>query len=396
MPPRVYIKTGREKPIRQHHPWIFSGAVERVDKQAVDGEVVDVVTARGEFLARGYLNRRSQIMVRLLTWDQAEAIDDEFWARRLTRSITARDAHSAHPSVPARRLINAESDGLPGLIVDQYGEWLVVQSLTLGIEQHKAQIVQHLQSILKPRGIYERSDVDVREKEGLTSSIGLLAGEEPPDRIEIDENGHRLRVDVRHGHKTGFYLDQRDNRQKIKAYVRGADVLNLFCYTGGFTVAALSAGARSVLNVDSSADVLELAKENLRFNDFAVEDEAFVEADVFSYLRKLRADHRTFDVIIADPPKLAQSQSQIDRAARAYKDLNLVSMQLLKPGGYLITFSCSGVVSSDLFQKIVFGASLDAGREVQIVERLSQAGDHPVLLSFPEAEYLKGLVCRVF
>jgi 23S rRNA (cytosine1962-C5)-methyltransferase len=204
-----------------------------------------------------------------------------------------------------------------------------------------------------------------------------------------------LWVDVRRGHKTGFYLDQRDNRRKAKAYVRDAEVLNLFCYTGGFTVAALSAGAKSVLNVDSSAAALELAKENLRLNDFAVNDQDFVEADVFSYLRKLRAEHRTFDVIIADPPKLAQSQAQVDRAARAYKDLNLVSMQLLKPGGYLITFSCSGLISPDLFQKIVFGASLDAGRDVQIVERLSQAGDHPVLLSFPEAEYLKGLVCRV-
>ncbi len=390
MTARVMIKSGREKPIRQRHPWLFSGAIEHIDNEAVDGDIIDVVTTRGEFLASGYLNRRSQIVVRLLTWDQAEAIDESFWARRLTRSIRAR------PNGPARRLINAESDGLPGLIVDQYGDWLVLQSLTLGIEQQKALISRQLLDMVKPRGIYERSDVDVREKEGLPASSGLLLGEEPPDRIEIEENGHRLWVDVRHGHKTGFYLDQRDNRQKAKAYVRDAGVLNLFCYTGGFTVAALSAGARSVLNVDSSADVLELAKENLRLNAFAVDDAAFVEADVFSYLRKLRADHRIFDVIIADPPKLAQSQAQVDRAARAYKDLNLVSMQLLKPGGYLITFSCSGLVSADLFQKIVFGAAVDAGRDVQIVERLSQASDHPVLLSFPEAEYLKGLVCRVW
>ncbi len=390
MTARVLIKTGRDKPIRQRHPWIFSGAIERIDKDAVDGGLVEVVTARGEFLARGYLNRRSQIVVRLLTWEQAESIDDDFWVRRLTRSITAR------PNGPARRLINAESDGLPGLIVDQYGEWLVLQSLTLGIEQQKALISRHLMDIVKPRGIYERSDVDVREKEGLLAGSGLLLGEEPPARIEIEESGHRLWVDVRHGHKTGFYLDQRDNRQKAKAYVKDAGVLNLFCYTGGFTVAALSAGAHSVLNVDSSADVLELAKENLRLNGFVVNDADFVEADVFSYLRKLRSEHRAFDVIIADPPKLAQSQAQVDRAARAYKDLNLVSMQLLKPGGYLITFSCSGLVSADLFQKIVFGAAVDVGRDVQIVERLSQASDHPVLLSFPEAEYLKGLVCRVW
>jgi 23S rRNA (cytosine1962-C5)-methyltransferase len=272
----------------------------------------------------------------------------------------------------------------------------VLQALTLGIERHKATIAQGLQDMLKPRGIYERSDVEVREKEGLAETTGVLSGDAPPDQIEIEENGQRLNVDVKRGHKTGFYLDQRDNRRKVKAYVKDAEVLNLFCYTGGFTVAALSAGAKSVLNVDSSADALELAKANLRLNDLVVSDRDFVEADVFSYLRKLRAEKRTFDVIIADPPKLAQSQAQIERASRAYKDLNLVSMQLLKPGGYLITFSCSGLVSADLFQKIVFGASVDAGRDVQIVERLSQASDHPVLLSFPESEYLKGLVCRVF
>lgn len=387
---QVVLKTGRDRPIRQRHPWIFSGAIDRIDPAAADGDVVDVVTRQGEFLARGYLNRRSQIVVRLLTWHEIELIDGDFWARRLARSIHVR------PASTARRLVNAESDGLPGLVIDQYGDWLVIQALTLGIEQVKAQIVDQLNEVLKPRGIYERSDVDVREKEGLPPSTGVLTGDEPPDRIEIDEDGRRFLVDVKHGHKTGFYLDQRDNRRKIKPYVRDAEVMNLFSYTGGFAVAALSAGAKSVLNVDSSADVLSLAKENLRLNDLAANDDDFVEADAFSYLRKLRSEKRTFDVIIADPPKLAHSQAQLERAARAYKDLNLISMQLLRPGGYLITFSCSGLVPPDLFQKIVFGASIDAGREVQIVERLSQASNHPILLSFPEAEYLKGLICRVW
>ncbi len=384
----VIIKTNRDKPIRQRHPWIFSGAIERIDPSVADGDIADVVTPQGEFLARGYVNRQSQIVVRLLTWNAAEAIDAEFWARRLSRSINLRTDSTA------RRLINAESDGLPGLVVDQYGEWLVIQVLTLGIEQAKSQIADQLNELLKPRGIYERSDVKVRQKEGLERHTSLLSGVEPPDRIEIEQDGHRFLVDVRRGHKTGFYLDQRDNRRKIKAYCQDADVLNLFSYTGGFAVAALSAGAKSVTNVDSSADVLALAKENVRLNGFSVNDQDFVEADVFSELRKLRAMKRTFDVIIADPPKLAQSQSQIDRAARAYKDLNLVSMQLLKPGGYLITFSCSGSISTDLFQKIVFGAAIDAQRDMQIVERLSQSSDHPILLSFPESEYLKGLVCR--
>ena len=391
MPDKITLKANRDKPLRQKHPWVFSGAIDRIDANAIDGDVVDIVTAQGEFLARGYLNRKSQITLRVLTWDEQEAIDEGFWARRLGQAISWR-VMGHHE---ARRLVNAESDGLPGLVVDRYGEWVIVQALTLGIERFKPAIVQQLQSILRPAGIYERSDVDVRAKEGLPQLSGMLVGAEPLDRVEIEENGHRYLVDVKHGHKTGFYLDQRENRQKIQAYVDQADVLNLFSFSGGFAVSALKAGAKSVVNVDSSGDALQLAQENLRLNGLTVPDADFVEADVFSYLRQLRAEQRTFDVIIADPPKLAQSQSQIERAARAYKDLNLIALQLLKPGGFLITFSCSGLVPPDLFQKIVFSAAVDARREAQIIERLSQASDHPVLLSFPEGEYLKGLVCRV-
>ena len=391
MPNKVILKPNRDRPLRQKHPWVFSGALDRIDPVIGDGDVVDVVTSQGEFLARGYLNRKSQIAVRVLTWDEGEAIDDGFWARRLGLAIAWR-VMGDHE---ARRLVNAESDGLPGLVVDRYGEWLIVQALTLGIEEFKPIIVQQLQAILRPRGIYERSDVDVREKEGLSQSSGVLAGNEPPDRVEIEENGLRYLVDVQHGHKTGFYLDQRENRKKIQTYVAEAEVLNLFSFSGSFAVSALKTGAKSVVNVDSSADALQLAKENLRLNGLNVNEANFVEADVFSYVRQLRAEQRSFDVIIADPPKLAQSQSQIERAARAYKDLNLIALQLLKPGGYLITFSCSGLIAPDLFQKIVFSAALDAKRDAQIVERLSQASDHPVLLSFPEGEYLKGLVCRV-
>ena len=391
MPNQVILKPNRDRPLRHKHPWVFSGAIERIDPAIPDGEVIDVVTARGEFLGRGYLNRKSQIAVRVLTWDAAEAIDEGFWSRRLALAIAWR-VMGDHE---ARRLVNAESDGLPGLIVDRYGEWLVLQALTLGIEQFKPVIVQQLTSILRPPGIYERSDVDVREKEGLPPASGVLAGREPPDRVEIEENGQRYLVELKRGHKTGFYLDQRENRRKVQAYVGEAEVLNLFSFSGGFAVAALKAGAKSVVNVDSSADALQLARENLRLNGLDANEADFVEADVFSYLRRLRAEQRTFDVIIADPPKLAQTQGQLERAARAYKDLNLVALQILRPGGYLITFSCSGLITPDLFQKIVFGAAIDAGREAQIVERLTQASDHPVLLSFPEGEYLKGLVCRV-
>jgi 23S rRNA (cytosine1962-C5)-methyltransferase len=391
MPGKIILKPNRDKPVRQKHPWIFSGAIERIDPASSDGEVVDVLTSQGEFLARGYLNRRSQIAVRLLTWQESEAVDEGFWARRLALAASWR-VMGAHE---ARRLVNAESDGLPGLVVDRYGEWLIVQALTLGVDCLKPIITQQLNALLRPCGIYERSDVDVREKEGLAQASGSLAGDEPPDRVEIEEGGYRYLVDVKRGHKTGFYLDQRENRKKIQAYVRNAEVLNLFAYTGGFAVAALRANAKSVVNVDSSADALQLAQENVRLNGLPASASDFVAADVFSYLRKLRAEQRTFDVIIADPPKLAQTQGQIEKAARAYKDLNLVAMQLLRPGGYLVTFSCSGLVTPDLFQKIVFGAAVDAGREVQIIERLSQSSDHPVLLSFPEGEYLKGLVCRV-
>jgi 23S rRNA (cytosine1962-C5)-methyltransferase len=389
---KVIIKANRDRPIKQHHPWIFSGAIDRIDASIADGDIADVVSAQGEFLARGYVNRRSQIVVRLLTWDESELIDQDFWVRRLTRSITSRKFKNLRET---SRLVNAEADGLPGLIVDQYNAFVVVQFLTLGIDHHKQQITDALNGLLNPTGLYERSDVDVREKEGLEQVTGLLRGVEPLDKMEIDENGLHFWVDVKRGHKTGWYLDQRDNRRKIQAYCQNTEVLNLFSFTGGFSVAALKAGAKSVINVDSSADALALARENYRLNGLAVSDQDFIEADVFSHLRKLRAEHRSFDVIIADPPKLAQSQSQLEKATRAYKDLNLISMQLLKPGGTLITFSCSGLVSPDLFQKIIFGASIDAGRDVQIIEKLSQAGDHPILLSFPESEYLKGLVCRV-
>ena len=392
---RVILKAGREKPVRQRHPWLFSGAIQKIDGDVADGGIADVVSSGGEFLARGYLNRRSQIVVRLLTWDEAEAIDEVFWRARLERAMRARSTEE-----DVCRLINAESDGLPGLVVDRYGEWLVVQALTLGIERLKSELVSLLVGLLKAGGVYERSDVKVREKEGLPQVTGVLHGEEPPDEIEISErdgSGRAVRflVDVKRGHKTGFYLDQRENRRKVAAYCQNADVLNLFAYTGGFACHALAAGARSVVNVDSSAEALALARRNVALNGFDARDGDFVEGDVFGMLRKYRAGGRRFDAIVLDPPKFVHSVGQIERASRAYKDLNLVAMQILQPGGILATFSCSGLVSPDLFQKIVFGASIDAGRDAQIVEKLSQASDHPILLSFPEAEYLKGLVCRV-
>jgi len=393
---RVVLKAGREKPVRQRHPWIFSGAIQRVASDVVDGDIVDVVSAGGEFLARGYVNRRSQISVRLLTWNESEAVDEAFWRCRLERAIRARPANE-----PACRLVNAESDGLPGLVVDRYGDWLIAQVLTLGVERIKNALAGWLIEWLDMKGVYERSDVEIREKEGLPQVVGALRGKEPPDAIEIAERAStggevKFQVDVKRGHKTGLYLDQRDNRRKVAAYCRDAEVLNLFSYTGGFGVHALAAGARRVVHVDSSADALSMARRNVALNGFPAPEDDFAEGNVFGVLRRYRAEGRRFDVVIADPPKFVHTAGQIERASRAYKDLNLVSMQILNPGGVLATFSCSGLVPADLFQKIVFGASIDSGRDAQIVEKLSQAGDHPIGLSFPEAEYLKGLVCRVW
>jgi 23S rRNA (cytosine1962-C5)-methyltransferase len=394
----VILKPGRDKPVRRHHPWIFSGAVALVKGSVTDGDVVDVVASDGTWLARGTINRKSQIVVRLLTFKQEEAIDGTFWRSRLERAMAGRAMLASSDDTTAYRLVNAESDGLPGLIVDRYGDYLATQFLTLGIEQWKKEIVEQVAS-LSYKGVYDRSDVDVRVKEGLPQTTGVLAGDEPPDLVEIRENNLRFLVDVKHGHKTGFYLDQRDNRRKVAPYLRGCQVLNCFAYTGAFAVYAVSAGAKSVTNVDTSAEALELARKNAKLNPKGLVDPSgleYVEGDVFAELRRFRAEGRAFDAIILDPPKFAQNDRQLARAARGYQDINRVAMNILRPGGILATFSCSGLVSPDLFQKIVFSASLEAGREVQIVEKLGQASDHPILATLPESEYLKGFVCRVY
>ncbi len=394
--PTIILKPGREKSVRNRHPWLFSGAIQRIDPAAKDGDVVDAYSHTGEWLARGYLNRRSQIQVRLLSWDGSEAIDEGFWRSRLQQAIAGRAVLAADPTTTACRLVHAESDGLPGLVVDQYGAWLAVQCLTLGVERVKPLLTRLLAELCQPAGIVERSDVDVRQKEGLRPAVGVLHGATPDGPVAILEHGNRFLVDLLAGQKTGFYLDQRENRRRVAGYCRGARVLNAFSYSGGFAVYALAAGAQHVVNLDSSLEALELAERNLALNGFDPDAQAEgVAGDVFQVLRGWRAAGERFDVAILDPPKFAHTQQQVDRAARAYKDINLLAMQLLRPGGVLATFSCSGLVSADLFQKIVFGASVDAGRDVQVVERLSQGPDHPILLSFPEGEYLKGLVCRV-
>jgi 23S rRNA (cytosine1962-C5)-methyltransferase len=396
----IILKKGREKSALRRHPWIFSGAIAICKGSALPGETVEVVSSKGQFLGRGAYSPKSQITVRFWSFNADEQITVEFFRRRLKTAIHARQQMLDTEDVNAYRLVNAESDGLPGIIIDRYGDYVVGQFLSAGAEFWKSTIVEQLMDILPVKGFYERSDVAVREKEGQEPASGVLAGESPPGIIDIQEGDLRFQVDIRQGHKTGWYLDQRENRAALSEYVRDADILNCFAYTGGFGIYALKYGAHRIVNIDSSANALELARQHLTLNGFDPDTVEYVQADVFQILRRYRdeasqTDARQFDVIILDPPKFVESRKHLDRACRGYKDINLLAMKLLKPGGILMTYSCSGLLSPELFQKIVADAALDAGRSAQIIRRLFQAADHPVSLNFPEGTYLKGFVCRV-
>ncbi len=395
--PRVIIDRGREKPILNRHPWVFSGAIVEVRGDPAPGDLVTVTTQTGVFLGRGYWNARSQIQVRLLTWED-EPIDRAWWARMINRAIRARRSYARTHS--AYRLINAENDFLPGLIVDRYGDWLVMQALTLGIDARKHEIAALLLEHTDARGVFERSDADVRGKEGLRDHIAPLAGDEPPALIWFDEGGFEMAVDVRRGHKTGYYLDQAPSR----AIVRGGldwltdrpRILNLFSYTGSFGLNAASAGRAHVVNLDASREALELSEQIAERAEFADSTFEYIQGDAFDFLRDQVSEGARYDLVICDPPKFAHNAGQVERAARGYKDLNLHSFRLVERGGWLMTYSCSGAISRDLFQKIVFGALADSGREAQIVAHLGAGADHPVALTFPEGEYLKGLLLRVY
>jgi len=396
MTTKIFLKPGRDRSALRRHPWIFAGAIEKTQGSKRPGEIVEVIDAKGRWVARGTLCPRSQIAVRLLTWDPGQAIDEAFFDERVAQAILGRNLIRPPIDSTARRLIHAEADGLPGTIVDQYGSYLVCQFLTAGAERWQGPVIAALKRRLSPTGIFERSDVTVREKEGLHPVVGPIEGEEPPGLLEIEEGPCRYAVDVRNGHKTGFYLDQRDNRARLRAYAQGADVLDCFSYTGGFAVAALRAEAARVTCVDVSSDALELVKYNAGLNGIAADRLETVRADVFNTLRGFRDAGKEFDLIVLDPPKFAETKNQLERAARGYKDINLFAIKNLRTGGVLFTFSCSGAMDPQLFQKVVAGAAQDAGRRVQILHRLNQPADHPVSLNFPEGHYLKGLVCRVW
>jgi 23S rRNA (cytosine1962-C5)-methyltransferase len=385
----VKIKPGREKSALQRHPWLFSGALAPFTGTPASGETVKVLDQHGRFLGWAAWSSESQIRLRFWSFDERETIDREFFHRRLARAIAMRSCIDGD----AKRLVHGESDGLPGLIVDRYGDVLVVQLLSAGPEAWRDVLCDELLALTGAHVVYERSDADVRELEGLPSRVGVLRGELPP-AIEIEEHGVRYRIDVATGQKTGFYLDQRVNRQRVGALARDAEVLNCFCYTGGFSLAALRGGARSVLSIDSSGDALAAAQTNLALNDLDASRAEWIEADVFQHLRLLRDKGRSFDLIVLDPPKFAPTAQHVERASRAYKDINLWAMKLLRPGGHLATFTCSGGMSAELFQKIVAGSAWDAKSDMQIVGRFTAAADHPVSLNFPEGDYLKGLLLR--
>ncbi len=390
----VRLKPGREKSLLRRHPWIFAGAIDSIESSPLPGETVRLVSASGDFLAWGAFSPASQIRIRVWSWHPDDLINETFLLRKLSRAIQNRHSMALAAPEQALRLVYAESDGLPGLIVDRYREWLVVQFLSCGVEYWRAALLAGLVDLTGLANIYERSDADVRQLEGLPAQNGLLHGSNQPGSIWVKEHDLEFAVDICSGHKTGFYLDQRQNRLLLRNFTAGRDVLDCFSYTGGFLLNALKAGAKSALAIDASIDALELSRENVLHNSLEDNQVEWLQADVFQALRSFRDQRRSFDLIILDPPKFAPTAAQAERAARGYKDINLLAFKLLRPGGVLFTFSCSGGISLDLFQKIVASAGLDAGVEAQIIHHLHQAADHPIALNFPEGEYLKGLVVR--
>jgi len=394
---KVKLKPGREKSLLRRHPWIFSGAIDKVSGSPASGDTVQLCASDGRFLAWAAWSPQSQIRARVWSFEEPDAPGPALLQRRIEAALAWRRAPAlglGNSKDSAQRLVHGEADHLPGLIVDRYGDTLVVQILSAGSERWRDVLADMLIEQSGCARIYERSDVDVRALEGLPARDGVLRGNAPEVPLQIVEHGTRYAVDVRGGQKTGFYLDQRDNRLRIGELASGREALNCFCYTGGFSLSALAGGARSVVSVDSSGPALVLARANTGANGLEAADAEWIEADVFRYLREARSQGRRFDLVVLDPPKFAPTERHAAAAARAYKDINLNALKLLRSGGLLATFSCSGGVSADLFQKIVAGAAADAGASATVLGRFHAAPDHPVLLEFPEGDYLKGLLLR--
>jgi 23S rRNA (cytosine1962-C5)-methyltransferase len=390
--PQLTLKPGRERSLLRRHPWVFSGAIAEVRGSVQSGGTVQIRGADGRFLAWAAYSPASQIRARAWSFDEAEVPGPDLFKKRIETALALRRAQVPPETTNALRLVHGESDGLPGLVADRYADTLVVQLLSAGCERWREALIGILREQSGCARVHERSDTDGRELEGFAASTGLIAGTAADGPLRILEHGIEYEIDVAAGQKTGFYLDQRDNRARVRTLADGREMLNCFCYTGGFTLSALAGGARSVLSIDSSAPALELAKRNLALNGVEANRAEWLEADVFGALRKLRTEGRQFDFIVLDPPKFAPTPKDAERAARGYKDINLNALKLLRPGGLLATFSCSGGVSPELFQKIVAGAAADAGVSLLLRERFRAAPDHPVRIEFPEGEYLKGLL----
>lgn len=393
--PKMVLREGRDKSVRLHHPWIFASAIRSLEGDPEAGSTLLVCSEKSEILGQASYSPNSQIRARMWNWDENESIDRGFFEKRIREAFQLRSQIKILEHTTAYRAVHGESDELPGLVVDIYNKTAVVQITTAGMEFHRQEIIDLVAEISGCETIYERSDVDVRELEGLSPVKGLIKGKPVETPMVIEENGLKFEVDLENGQKTGFFVDQRANREFLRNYVNEKSVLNCFCYTGAFSVYAFAGGARSVLSMDSSGPALEQVKRNLDLNGFGGCLSEVMEADVFTALRKFRDSRKSFDVIILDPPKFAPTISQAERAARGYKDINLLAFKLLNPGGILFTFSCSGGVSRELFQKIVTGAAQDAGVNAKILAQLSQGPDHPISLNFPEGMYLKGLVCAI-
>lgn len=395
MPSQIFLQPEREKSLIRKHPWVFASAIVPPKRQIKLGDTVDIMSADGKWLARAAWSPHSQIQARVWSFDSNEIIDNGFFQRKIQRAYESRQQLITKHQLTGYRLVAAESDGLPGITIDRYANVLVCQLLSAGAERHRDKIVWALAKQFPECSILERSDVAVRKKEGLEELIQVLHGD-VPDEVVIEENKVKILVNVKTGHKTGFYLDQRNNRAIAASYAKDKTVLNCFCYTGTFGSYALKAGAKQVTNIDVSDPALEVARRNVQVNGLDLERCEFLNRDVFQALRDFRTENRSFDQIVLDPPKFVDSKASLNRACRGYKDINMSAMQIIKPGGILCTFSCSGLMPADLFQKVVADAALDAGRDVQFIERLNQAPDHPVASNYPEGYYLKGLVCKVF
>ncbi|MBD1367532.1 class I SAM-dependent rRNA methyltransferase [Mucilaginibacter sp. ZT4R22] len=392
----VVLKKGKEKAVLHKHPWVFSGAIDKVQGKPVNGEIIRLLSSQDAFLAYGFYNDQSRVAVRLLEWDEAVAVDADWFRQKVCTAVAGRAHILADGDTDTCRLIFSESDYLPGLIVDKYAGHLAVQVLTSGMQNAMPVIIAELNALLSPLSIFDKSDATSRAHEGLETNNVLLAGTEPPELVMVKENGITYGINIAEGQKSGFYCDQRYNRKLLASYARGKKVLDCFSYTGGFTLNALREGAASVTSVDSSALAIETLTENIRLNGFEASAHNAIKSDVNVQLRKFREEGEKFDIIVLDPPKYAPSRSALDRASRAYKDLNRLGMQLLNSGGLLATYSCSGAMDMETFKQVLAWAALDAGKQVQFIYQFHQPEDHPVRASFPEGEYLKGLLCRVW